>query len=216
MDKSSSSSSGKLRLECGQPIHLQHMNGNETTRQQVKLIGWETGKSLIVKPPSISSWLLLLPANINFVTRLFSGSSAYAFETTMLCIHHEPFDYFHLAYPKKTKSSKVRMAPRVKIDMEVSLTLKDNKVTVVKALDASRSGMAVLGPDNLTNIGDQLKLCFDITSTDKTHSFCEMVVVRNSRPSNDNPSESIFGVEFFNLDREKTLTLSEFLYEQQG
>lgn len=203
-----------MRLEYGQPIYLQQLEQFETSRQQVKLIGWETGKSLIVRPPNISNWVLVLPSNIDYAARLFAGGSAFAFKTSVLCIHHDPFDYFHLTYPNDIESSRVRNSPRVTIDMVASVMTEDQKQMDNRVHNMSQTGMGIIGPANLANVNDRLQMNFDITVAEQTYSFSETVVVRNIRPFVGNSTQKYFGAEFVTLSQEKAVIVSGFLYEQ--
>lgn len=216
MEDDRESQSTKLRLENGQSVQLQRSDLTETSRQNVELIGWSVGESLIVKPPAIMNWLLTLPLDTKYVARLFTGSRAYAFETSILCIHYDPFEYLHLSYPEQVKSARVRQTPRVKIDMEAELTTGDEKVMAVKVVDISRTGIGFLGPANLGAVGDRLQLGFTVTVEKKDHSFSEAVIVRNLRPFGKDSTEVIYGMEFATLDRSKGLILSGFLYEQMS
>lgn len=216
MEDDRESQSTKLRLENGQSVQLQRVDLAETSRQNVEVIGWSVGDSLIVKPPAVKNWLLILPLDTKYVARLFTGSRAYAFETSILCIHYDPFEYLHLSYPEKVKSARVRQAPRVKIDMEAKLTTGDEKTMAVKVVDISRTGMGLLGPPSLGAVGDRLQLEFEVTLEKKDHSFSEAVIVRNLRPFGKDSAEMIYGMEFATLERSKSLILAGFLYEQMS
>lgn len=210
--------STKLRLDrltCGQIILLQQVDEPESPRQQAQLIGWLAAESLIVKPPDGINWPLVLPQYTDYVVRLFDGNHAYAFETSILSIHHDPFSYFHLVYPKEVKTSKVRQAPRVAVDLEIGLTTADKKVTAVRTSDFSQTGIGFLGPPNTADVGDSLQLEFDIRVTETSYSFSEAVIVRNVRRSGKDSSEMVYGVEFATLDRTKGMILSAFLFEQR-
>ncbi|MDP1924970.1 MAG: flagellar brake protein, partial [Thiobacillus sp.] len=90
----------QIKLAIGDAIQLQFQSDVEPSRSFVTLIGYLEGQSVVVTTPIINGSMMLVREGQDFVVRLFSGKSAYAFTTSAKRVTNTPYPHLHLAYPK--------------------------------------------------------------------------------------------------------------------
>jgi len=91
----------QIKLSIGDSIQLQFQSDLEQSRCVVTLIGYLKGQSVIVTTPIINGTMMLVREGQDFVIRLFSGKSAYAFTTMAKRVTNTPYPTSIWPIPRK-------------------------------------------------------------------------------------------------------------------
>lgn len=134
----------QIKLGIGDTIQLQFQSDVEPSRCFVTLIGYLEGQSVIVTTPIINGSLMLVREGQDFVVRLFSGKTAYAFTSMAKRVTNTPYPHLHLAYPKEVRGLVVRGSSRGRINIICHATAEG--AVAMPALRATSASAAHCSP----------------------------------------------------------------------
>src|SRR3569623_3694572 len=127
----------QIKLGIGDTIQLQFQSDVEPSRCFVTLIGYLEGQSVIVPTPIINGCLMLVREGQDFVVRLISGKTAYAFTAMAKRVTNTPYPPLHLAYPKEVRGLVVRGSSRGRINIICHATSEGGRGHACVARDIS-------------------------------------------------------------------------------
>ncbi len=207
----------QIKLNIGDHIQLQFQTGQEQTRCIVTLVGYLEGQSVIVTTPVINGSMMLVREGQDFVIRLFSGKSAYAFTSMARKVTNTPFPHIHLAYPKEVRGMVVRGSSRGRTNIICHATAEDGRGYACVARDISMGGTLIAANDKIGEVGEALTLKLRVKVRDTEHLLtlnCLIRSVNPSRPSVDENPTMLHGLSFENITGQDTLVISALLYQQ--
>lgn len=111
-----------MRIKVGDRAQLEPPSQMAAGRIPVRIVGWVEGHSLIVTGPHTRSGRLMLERGENVLLRVFTGSSAFAFKSTLLKPTRLPLEYMHLSFPDRVDGLEVRNSPRFRVDLPARIT----------------------------------------------------------------------------------------------
>jgi c-di-GMP-binding flagellar brake protein YcgR len=153
-----------LRVDVGDVLHLQSADSERPARFAVRIIGYLTGKSLLVTAPATQAGLVLLREGQPFTVRVLVDNRVWGFATRVLKSNARPYPYVHLAYPRELESVVVRKSPRASTDLIVSVRRAgEDEPLTARMLDISINGTRVWSADSLGAVGDLLDLAVRLT-----------------------------------------------------
>lgn len=118
-----------FELLPGKMLDIQ-VNHPIKTRLKLPLIGYDTGKNIILKYPSVTSLGsykdVLIEGNVVIVRYLLEGE-CFAFNTSIRSIIQYPEKYLVLNYPKKIEHRQLRLHQRIVTHLPASIVLKGNE-----------------------------------------------------------------------------------------
>jgi c-di-GMP-binding flagellar brake protein YcgR len=195
--------------------------GTPAKKFQVRLIGSETGKSILVSPPMKEGVEAFLDIGSLLKVKMLHGTSVFAFETRVLHKAQKPYPYFHLSYPGDVESRRIRSAERIQtkinanIDSQVSVDNDWPKFATIT--DLSRTGARLRAQEKLGDFGHELMLEFQLALLDTKKTVCVAAIIRNvhAEPMAPGGISYVFGVQFLEMTEEARLYLSNYIYEQR-
>ncbi|MFP8965441.1 flagellar brake protein [Pokkaliibacter sp. CJK22405] len=210
----------ELSLKIGDPLYLETVS--PSTRYVVRLLGYASGKSLMVSAPITQGRPLMLKEGKPVKVRLLADNRVCGFTTSVLKACLTPFNYLHLNYPKDINVLEYRKASRIDIRLIVSLDELIEGSTPGQwprpavCTDISTSGAKISASDTLAEIGETLYLTARLGVANVEQVIRIPVVVRNRTVEEDEGGQSVFhhGVEFAEVDEETRVVLSGYVYEQ--
>ena len=206
----------QIKLNIGDSIQLQFQSGLEQSRCVVTLVGYLKGQSVIVTTPIINGTMMLVREGQDFVIRLFSGKSAYAFTTMAKRVTNTPYPHLHLAYPKEVRGLVVRGSSRGRINIICHATVEDGRGYACIARDISIGGALIAASEKMGEVGNQLTLKFRVKVKDAEHTLalnCRIRSVNASRPTVDEKPAILHGLSFEEVTSQDTLVISTLLYQ---
>lgn len=206
----------QIKLNIGDSIQLQYQTGHEQARCFVTLIGYLEGKGIVVTNPVIDGNLMLVREGQNFVARLFSGKSAYAFSTSARRVTSAPYPHIHLEWPKEVRGMVVRQSARSRINIICHVTDRDGRGHACLARDISVGGALIAASDSLAGIDDPLILKFRVKIGSGEHTLslsCRVRSINATRATADEKATMLHGLAFDDLGDQDTLVISALLYQ---
>lgn len=206
----------QIKLNIGDSIQLQFQSDLEQSRCVVTLVGYLKGQSVIVTTPIINGTMMLVREGQDFVIRLFSGKSAYAFTTMAKRVTNTPYPHLHLAYPKEVRGLVVRGSSRGRINIICHATVEGGRGYACVARDISIGGALIAASEKMGEVGNQLTLKFRVKVKDAEHTLalsCKIRSVNASRPTVDEKPAILHGLSFEEVTSQDTLVISTLLYQ---
>jgi hypothetical protein len=206
----------QVKLSIGDSIQLQFQSGIEQSRCIVTLIGYLEGQSVIVTTPIINGSMMLVREGQDFVIRLFSGKSAYAFTTMAKRVTNTPYPHLHLAYPKEVRGLVIRGSSRGRTNIICHATVEAGRGYACVARDISIGGALISASEKMADVGDPLILKFRVKVKDTEHMLalnCTIRSVNASRPAADEKPTIQHGLSFEDVTSQDTLVISTLLYQ---
>lgn len=207
-----------LSLDIGDVLQLQFLSSGTQERCYVKVIGYLHDRSLIVTTPHVNGKYMLLREGQPIAVRLLSGHNIMAFTVNVLRSCSRPYPYLHLSYPKEMQAIMVRKAQRINFTgiADVQACKPDAPLRQVTVEDISTSGALLVGPEKLAEVKDLLTLSLKVKVAGENEVMRFVCVIRNvrERVARDQNSEFLHGIEFQFADRQESVLLHAFVYEQ--
>jgi hypothetical protein len=206
----------QIKLSIGDSIQLQFQSDIEQSRCIVTLIGYLEGQSVIVTTPIINGSMMLVREGQDFVVRLFSGKSAYAFTTMAKRVTNTPYPHLHLAYPKEVRGLVIRGSSRGRTNIICHATVEGGRGYACVARDISIGGALISASEKMAEVGDPLILKFRVKVKDTEHMLalnCTIRSVNASRPAADEKPTIQHGLSFEDVTSQDTLVISTLLYQ---
>jgi hypothetical protein len=206
----------QIKLAIGDSIQLQFQSDVEPSRCFVTLIGYLEGQSVIVTTPIINGSMMLVREGQDFVVRLFSGKSAYAFGTSAKRVTNTPYPHLHLAYPKEVRGMVIRGSSRGRTHIICHATVEGGRGHACVARDISVGGALIAASEKIGDVGNPLTLKFRVKVGDAEHVLalnCKIRSVNASRPTVDEKPTVLHGLSFEEVSSQDTLVISALLYQ---
>jgi c-di-GMP-binding flagellar brake protein YcgR len=206
----------QIKLSIGDAIQLQFQSDVEPSRCFVTLIGYLEGQGIIVTTPIINGSMMLVREGQDFVIRLFSGKSAYAFASMVKRVTNTPYPHLHLSYPKEVRGLVVRGSSRGRINIICHATVEEGRGHACVARDISIGGALIVAAEKIGEVGAPLTLKFRVKVGDTEHLLglsCKIRSVNASRPAVDEKSTILHGLSFEEVTSQDTLVISTLLYQ---
>ena len=206
----------QIKLNIGDSIQLQFQSELEQSRCFVTLIGFLEGQGVIVTTPIINGSIQLIREGQDFVVRLFSGKSAYAFSTTTKRVTNAPYPHLHLSYPKEVRGLVVRGSSRARANIICHASLEGGAGYACVARDISIGGALISSKDRIGDAGGNLILKFRVKVNDAEHLLalnCKIRSVNQSRSTIEEAASYMHGLSFEEVSSQDVLVISTLLYQ---
>ncbi len=213
-----------LFLDVGDVLQLQFLPDESNARHYVKVIGFLPEKSLIVTTPHVNGKVMLVREGQPLAVRLLAGNSVMAFTVSILRSCARPYPYLHLSFPNDLQTIMVRKAQRIGYKTSASVrdcgpmaAGKSTEETKVDVEDMSTTGALLIAPNKLGDVKDLLSVKLQLMVAQDDEQLLLIAVIRNVRQrKNDSSGEAVYlhGVEFQFADRQESIMLHAFIYEQ--
>jgi hypothetical protein len=160
--------------------------------------------------------LMLVREGQDFVVRLFSGKSVYAFAASARRVTNTPYPHLHLSYPKEVRGPAVRDAPRSRINIICHAATETGQGHACLARDISIGGALIAPGDKIGDVGDPITLKLRVKVGEAEHPLglkCGIRSVNASRPTMNDKPTFLHGVCFEDVSSQDTLVISTLLYQ---
>lgn len=189
-------------LSVGTLLNLQPVAQNSGGGFDVQLIGYMPGESLLVSQPLNNRAAVKLVAGMAYQARIASGDSTYAFETEIVRVCDQPYQYMHLRFPKGIQGVILRRAQRTRIGAsQLVLNMQDGaEIRSVAMLDISPLGACLVSEQPLGKVGDFF--CIDVQHKSTANTLAFPCTIRHINKTSVGASQPAYyhGVEFSKLD----------------
>ena len=206
----------QIKLNIGDAIQLQFQSDVEPSRCFVTLIGYLEGQSVVVTTPILNGSMMLVREGQDFVVRLFSGKSAYAFAASAKRVTNTPYPHLHLTYPKEVRGMVVRGSSRGRTHIICHATAESGRGFACIARDISVGGALIASSEKIGEVGKLLTLKLRVKVGEAEHVLalnCTIRSVNASRPTVDEKPTVLHGLSFEDVTGQDTLVISALLYQ---
>lgn len=177
----------------------------------VKLIGYVNDLSVLVTMPDTRRWAGPPIEGDEFMVRAFSGRHAYGFSTTIGKRAVSPFEYLHLQFPRRITARQIRDAERIATSISARLLDAAEAISAV-VNNLSATGAEVRAWEPVRVIGDAISLELILDIHKVSTRVVVSAIIRNAHQIPDS-SESIYGVQFTDVDAQTNIFLKSFVYQ---
>ena len=204
-----------LQLAVGAVLNLQLLSEKRGPRVQARVLGYLEGKSILAARPGAC----LLPTDLRLgdevAVRYLVGRSVYGFKSRIIRVSTSPYPYFHLHYPEQVEKMEVRQSERVQVSVAARVQASAGEVES-ELRDLSASGAMVSAHRKLGQVGDAVRVSFELTFGDVTRNISTGAVIRSVTPMPEGEAEATFryGMQFQGLDENDRIFLRGFVFEQ--
>jgi len=202
-----------LNLPVGLSLNLQILGDRSGNRIQAKILGYKLGESLIAEVPGAALLPISLRLGDEVVARCLVGRHMLGFKCTVLRVCISPYLYFHLTYPSQVEHTEVRQAERVVVAIPVQVITPVGEACEAEIRDISAAGAMLAASRSLGEVGEAVKLCFDLSFAQVARTLALAAVIRNVTPVQNGPHYRT-GVQFKDMAEEDMLFLLSSVYEQ--
>lgn len=210
----------ELKPQIGERVRLE--TRSPRGRYVVQLVGFREGNSVIVTAPRGNSGPLPLNEGAPVTLRLMAGNWICAFETRVLKVQGQPFGYWHLEYPSRLDTQRVRHHTRVPVNLRVSVDLDDgehpgehHQTLSACCTDIHVQGACIEANRMLGRVDDKIYIMARVQVSGIDHVILAPAVIRNLFESENGSFPLIsHGVEFVDLEEDTRLILAGFVYQQ--
>lgn len=210
-----------LKLNIGDTLQMQYLDGNSRERLLVHVIGYLHGRSLIVTTPKLDGRVLMMREGQPFVVRILAGNRVVGFNTRVLRSSASPYPHMHLAYPQEMEQIVVRKAQRVRVKTFCALqnanpVFNFDKPQPGTLIDISTAGAQILGEKMLAEVDDEivLKFSFRLGGVEKLMAIPARVRSVQEEIREDGRSGHYHGLEFLPVEEDQVIALYGFVYDQ--
>lgn len=202
----------ETRIKPGDMIQLQDESGNG--RMEVRLIGYQRGKSVITTEPQHNGSQVFLREGSSFIARAFSGQLAFAFSCSVLANPIKPYPHVHLSYPGNVSGLKVRRSERVRLRVIVALNIDNGKVASGIFTNLSVGGALLLSRSPDISVGCGIVAKFKLSLNGFDYLLELQGAVRSIAQNQDEPEFSAgYGIQFADVSAEDALIISSFVFQ---
>ncbi len=179
----------------------------------VQLIGYMPGESLLVSQPLNNQVAVKPVAGMAYRAYITSGDSTYAFETEIVRVCDQPFQYMHLRFPDGIQGVILRRAQRTRIDgSQLLLNMQDGAERLsVTMFDISPLGACLVSKHPLGKVGDFFCIDMQHKSAADTLTFpCTIRYINKAAARTGEPAY-YHGVEFSKLGADALDFVAHFI-----
>lgn len=189
------------------------------------LIGYVQGEYVLVKVPVEHGLSVPMREGEQVTVRVFSGVSVYTFSCNIESILLAPRYYMHLSFPKEIKSTPLRQAARVKVNIPVEIrSAPSDHAQPVEAMlaDLSINGGLVTADAELGAAGDRVSVsfAFRVQPTNQEVRIRTEATIRSCRKldANGKPAAARYGIgiHFDAVSENEQFMLQHYLYEAEN
>lgn len=213
-----------MKLQVGTRLQLILERPGQATYFS-SLIGYVPGEYLLVKIPVDHGLSVPMQEGEQVTVRVFSGVSVHTFSCTIQSVLLAPRYYMHLSYPREIKSTPLRQAARVKVNLpvEVSNTPSGHSDPVAATLsDLSITGALISAASLLGATGDRISVSFTfrVQPTNQEVVIRTGATIRSCRrfePNGKAVSQQYgVGIHFDGMSDSEQFMLQHYLYEAEN
>lgn len=211
-----------LKLQVGDSLQLQHRDGEDNRRMNVRVIGYLPGRSLVVTTPTVGGKVMIIREGQPFVVRMLCGNRVVGFASQVLRSCARPYPYLHLSYPDEMQQIVVRKAQRVDVRLFASIQnpnpdFRSEKPRSAVVTNISTSGAQVSCEHQLGEIGDTVTFMCAIKIAGAEKLLSIPSVIRNvmlEQNQEDGSDNYYHGLEFELAEQQDIIAVHGFVYEQ--
>lgn len=206
----------EARIPIGTPVQLQAADApSGGDRIAVKLIGYLEKQGLIVSHPTTGGQLAFIRDGTSFRGSVFSGRTAYTFESSVIKTSLVPFPQLYLTYPLSLRSTHVRKSARINTEIIATVSPPQGAPVTCSIRDLSLSGAMIHSSKLEAAMGDDVEIAFRISLDDAPMLIEIESHVRNIQPAGENERGGLrFGLEFAHLGVTMQRALELYIYRQ--
>jgi len=141
------------------------------------------------------------------------GMYAYAFTSSLLCHHAQPYPHAHFAIPAAVKYRQVRQAIRLDTRLPVELRRANGTQTLAIMLDISQFGAKLELSGFLDEVGAEIEVSIPIVLPDRASNIRAAASIRNVSDTDRSMASGRFhyGIAFKDLGSEDVSLLEHFI-----
>lgn len=149
-----------IHLNVGDTVYLEFSGVDTHGRASAVVLGWREGVSVMVTMPVVGDKPVQLFDGETLTLRVFTGRSAFAFQTVVRKAASLPFPYVHLNFPKRVHAVEIRSSPRSRVGMPATFSVAGRHMGLGTILDIGAAGALLDTGKVLDKSVDALQLAF--------------------------------------------------------
>lgn len=199
---------------------LRRAPGESVVTHGSAVIGFLRDRYLLLKLPLAGGLTVRFLEGETLEVRLFTGRSAFSFDSRVQRVHRAPLNCLQLELPERVWRTPVRNADRIDVDLSAELRgdgAEQTQAARIVNLSATGAMLAVPAAVRLAT-GASISLRFDLHGERSPVAIEALGVVRNVRsPGSDAqpPDVTLVGVEYDGLAELARLAIANYIYRRR-
>jgi c-di-GMP-binding flagellar brake protein YcgR len=202
-----------IQVESVQVAMLEDGN-KERSLFRVEFIGRIPDVSLILSQPQREGRLVPVPVGQNLHVNLFASRFVHTFSGQILCVQRLPAPYMHLSHPDSIKTTVLRSAKRVNLQLGIlALLRRGEELSIpVSVIELSSKGLALLSEYPLGEPGASVQISFSVATGKLPQAIRTTGIIRSGRPLKSQQAYR-YGLELTELTPEQQVAIQAFIYQ---
>ncbi|HJV53530.1 MAG TPA: flagellar brake protein [Noviherbaspirillum sp.] len=215
----------EMNLQVGTRLQILVVRDQKPAQYFTTLIGYVKDEYILVKIPAEHGVLMSFHEGEKLTIRVFTGVKVCSFNTFVERVFMHPYFYAHLTFPKVVRAASLRMAMRVKVDLQGLVApfdaAPDARKLPVRIDNLSISGALLEASEAIGKNDDMVELAFALPVHPGNHEIpiSAQARIRNvgvrKGGSPGKPDMHVCGVQFVALDAMHEMALQNLTYEAQ-
>lgn len=209
----------EVGLSIGGFLNLHLSQRREGQRWTARFIGFLEGESVLVTTPLDGGAPVPFYTHDEVTVRYLAGREIHGFTTWVRKVATQPYPYLHLAFPKAIERVPFRQEERVPMDLPAKYQSlgQPDLAGDGRLLDLSAAGAQLKAPKSLGDMGDEVRLQFDVAFAGLESHIEVSAIIRNIKPNEGRHADGeheLYGLEFKDLGEQGRLFIKGFVYER--
>jgi c-di-GMP-binding flagellar brake protein YcgR len=206
-----------MHLTIGALIGVRQHIGSAAPMHPCRIIGFAPNEALFTTPPLFDGKHLPLGVGENVEIVAIASHAVFRFVCTVEAVCQLPFDYVVLSRPGVIRRLRERKSIRVRARLAVRYGIGETGESyegLGLAKGISALGMSLTASWPLGQIGDRLRVAFELRSKDLDTHIETTAVIRNvQKGASGEPT--VHGLELDRLDTAQQMAMKVFVFDRQ-
>jgi len=206
-----------LHLAIGALMGLRpHQGASGAPMHPCKLIGIAPNESVFVTLPYVDGRPVAISLGENVEIVAIASQAVYRFVCTVDMVHHAPFDHLVLSKPAHIRMLRERKSIRVRARFPVRFGIGDAGYQgVALARGISALGLSLTAPWALGQVGERLRIAFDLRSDNLDTTIETSAVIRNLQQEDAAQTQCTLGLELDSLTSAEQMAMKVYVFDRQ-
>ncbi len=204
-----------FRLTIGTPLNIALREPD--LRVVCKLIGFSSGRSVIVSAPLRDGKPMFVKEGRRLGASILVNQSVIGFESSILRERLHPYGYWHLEWPRELEQRLIRNARRVDISLICAVRAvggrEADSARAASMVDLSKTGCRIHSPYDLGSLRTELEVDFKTELSGVEQVIRLRAILRSKQTNKEDKQQWAYGLEFSDMNERNRALVGAFVNE---
>ncbi|HEY4801501.1 MAG TPA: flagellar brake protein, partial [Paraburkholderia sp.] len=208
-----------MHLTIGASMGLRpQMGASGAPMQPCRVIGFAPNEALFVTAPHVDGRPISITPGENVEIVAIASQAVYRFVCTVHATCQSPLDYLVLSKPANIRRLRERRSIRVRAQFPVRYGIGEAGASydgVALARGISALGLSVSAPWALGQVGERLRIAFQLRSGENDTSIETTAIIRNLQTETGDCPHATLGLELDRLTPAEQMAMKVYVFDRQ-